>query len=108
MSDVGFALPAILSSATADLSAADAATGSAVVNMSRQIGTALGVSLVVAVLGSPVGYAAAHRSFQHAWEALAAIAVAGAASALFMTPKARALPVAAVTTGEAAVAAATG
>jgi EmrB/QacA subfamily drug resistance transporter len=84
---VGFALPSILSSASADLPATQAATGSAVVNMSRQIGTALGVSLVVAVLGTPVGYAAAHSAFQHAWLALAAVAVAGALTAPFMTPR---------------------
>ncbi len=71
---VGLALPSILSSATADLPAARAATGSAVVNMSRQVGTALGVSLVIAVLGNPVGYAAAHTAFRHTWWALAAVA----------------------------------
>jgi EmrB/QacA subfamily drug resistance transporter len=85
---VGFALPAILSSATADLPATHAATGSAVVTMSRQIGTALGVSLTVALLGHPVGYAAAHTAFQHAWWALAAVALAGALTAPAMTPRA--------------------
>jgi len=83
---VGLALPTILSSATADLPATRAATGSAVVNMSRQIGTALGVSLLIALLGSPVSYRQAHSAFQHAWWAMAAVAVLAAASAIGMTP----------------------
>lgn len=83
---VGLALPNILSAATADLPAAQGATGSAIVNMSRQIGTALGVSLLIAVLGSPVTYGDAHASFQHAWWLFAAIAGLGALAAPFMTP----------------------
>ena len=86
---VGLALPSILSSATADLPAARAATGSAVVNMNRQIGTAFGVSLVVAVLGTPIGYPAAHTAFQHTWWALAAVAVLAALAAPGMTPAMR-------------------
>ena len=86
---VGFALPNILSSATADLPATQAATGSAVVNMSRQIGTVLGVSLVVAVLGSPLSYQAAHTVFVRAWWLLAGVAILAALTAIRMTPSRR-------------------
>ncbi|MEQ6901287.1 MFS transporter, partial [Nocardioides sp. YIM 152588] len=49
---VGLAMPNLVAAATADLPAARTSTGSAVVAMARQIGLALGVSLLVAVLGA--------------------------------------------------------
>ncbi len=79
---VGLALPTLLSSATVDLPAARAATGSAVINMSRQVGTALGVSILVAIVGHPIGYLAAHTAFVHGWWTWVAIDIAAAALAL--------------------------
>jgi EmrB/QacA subfamily drug resistance transporter len=83
---VGFALPTILSSATADLPPDRAATGSAVINMSRQVGSVLGVSVAVALIGTPLTYAHAHAVFQHAWWACAAVALLAAVIAPRMSP----------------------
>lgn len=87
---VGFALPNMLASATVDLPAAKAATGSAVVNTSRQLGWVLGVAMLVAILGALTSSdGQALTVFTRAWWAIAAVALLGAATSLGITPSNR-------------------
>ncbi len=86
---VGFALPTLLSSATSDLPPARTSTGSGIITMTRQIGFVLGVSVLVAILGTPLSYAAAHRVFRHAWWTVAAVELAAAVASLGVSRRAR-------------------
>jgi MFS family permease len=63
---VGLMLPSLGGAATAPLPPQRFATGSALYAMSRQIGVALGVACLVAILGSASG-ASAITAFHHAW-----------------------------------------
>lgn len=69
---VGLALPQMMSLATRDLAPAEAATGSAVVTMARQIGLVMGVSLVFAIVGEQ-SHLAARDGYLASWWAASAL-----------------------------------
>jgi MFS family permease len=50
---VGLTLPTFMATGTAGLPSHSFATGSAVINMLRQIGLAVGIALLIALLGTP-------------------------------------------------------
>lgn len=92
---IGFALsmPTVTASGTAELPEEQSAIGSAVVNMSVQVGIVVGISILVAVLGTASAAAGLHV-FQTAWWIAAGIVLAAAAVALNVTPRRRRLSVA--------------
>ncbi|MCW2996055.1 MAG: drug resistance transporter, EmrB/QacA subfamily [Conexibacter sp.] len=80
---VGFVNPALAGAATAQLPPTRLATGSAVLTMSRQLGSALGVALLVAVLGTP-SPADVVDTFDNAWWMMVAAAFLSALSFTFV------------------------
>jgi EmrB/QacA subfamily drug resistance transporter len=88
---VGLVLPTMMATASASLPPSAFATGSAVVNMIRQTGLALGVALLVAVLGTAAHHgAAALDAFRRGWWMAALVSVAAAGAAWFIRAPARA------------------
>ena len=82
---IGIAMPTMIGSATRDLPANMTATGSAVVNTSRQLGYVLGVALLVAVTGSlSLAPNQALHAFQVSWQLIALGAALSALTALGM------------------------
>jgi len=74
---VGLTLPTLVATGTSSLPPHAFATGSAVVNMLRQVGLAIGVAVLIAVLGSPHTPAQTLTSYQRASWVIAAISLAG-------------------------------
>ena len=75
---VGLTLPTFMATGAAALPPNSFATGSAVINMLRQIGLAIGVAVLIAVLGSPHTPAATLDVYERAtWIIAALSAVAG-------------------------------
>ena len=78
---VGLTLPSLASAAASSLPAARFATGSAVLTMSRQLGSVLGIAVFVAVLGSPAATEAVD-AFGNGYLFMIIAAVLGAVAAL--------------------------
>jgi hypothetical protein len=74
---VGLVIPSMFSAATSTLPPERFATGTAVTSMSRQIGVALGVAVLVAILGTPSAGDALGR-FSDGWAFMAAAALGAA------------------------------
>jgi EmrB/QacA subfamily drug resistance transporter len=89
---VGLTLPTLMGTAASSLPPTAFATGSAVVNMLRQVGLAIGVAVFIAVLGSPASPAATLAAYQRSWVVTAVIAMAaGFVAITLLTSRRRAL-----------------
>lgn len=78
---VGFVIPTLASASAAALPPSRFATGSAVYGMTRQFGIALGIAILIAVLGTPRG-AQVLPAFRSGWEVTVGLAFASAIAAL--------------------------
>jgi EmrB/QacA subfamily drug resistance transporter len=81
---VGLTLPTMMSTASSSLPPQSFATGSAVINMFRQTGLALGVAVLVAVLGTAYGAHTALVTFQRGWWVTAGVSFASIVPALIL------------------------
>jgi MFS family permease len=75
---VGLALPTIVATAASALPPSSFATGSGIVNMIRQTGLAVGVAILIAIVGSAVEPTERLAAFRIAWWAMAAITASSA------------------------------
>jgi EmrB/QacA subfamily drug resistance transporter len=101
---VGLTMPTFMSTGAGALPPQSFATGSAVLNMLRQVGLAVGVAVFVAVVGTPRTAHASLTAWQHGWIVIAATALLSALIGAIMLRRPRG--VAAPEAAAAAVAAA--
>ncbi len=84
---VGLTLPTYLATATGSLPPTSFATGSGVINMLRQLGLAIGVAILVAVLQSTNGGAPGLDQFRQGWMVISAVALASAVVGAVALPR---------------------
>jgi Arabinose efflux permease len=81
---VGLALPSLIGAAITAMPPQSFSTGSAVVTMTRQIGSVLGVALLVALLGTAGVLGSGDRGFDHGWQFTLALSLAAGVVSLFL------------------------
>jgi fucose permease len=84
---IGFTFPVISAAAVSSLEAKRYAVGSAVNQTARQIGGALGVAILVVILGTPTSAPEALRSFHHLWWFIASMAALAGLVATLLSPQ---------------------
>jgi EmrB/QacA subfamily drug resistance transporter len=83
---IGLTFPVLGAAAVSSLHASRFAVGSSVNQTSRQVGGAIGVALLVAILGPPVGGAAGLAHFRDLWIYAAAMAVVAGGLSILLGP----------------------
>lgn len=92
MLGVGLTLPTLVGAAVGAVPPHRFATGSGVVTMARQVGIALGVAILVTVLGRPSSPLASLAAFQHATVFTASAALLAGLTALLLIRGRRRVP----------------
>ncbi len=101
---VGLTLPTLMATGASSLPPHSFATGSAVINMLRQIGLAIGVAILIAILGSPRGPAAVLDVYERSSWVIAVISLVGGLIGLALLARRRRPAEAASTAASASVA----
>jgi EmrB/QacA subfamily drug resistance transporter len=83
---IGLTFPVISAAAVSSLEAKRYAVGSAVNQTARQIGGALGVAILVVILGTPTSAVEALRNFHHLWWFSASMAALAGLTATLLSP----------------------
>jgi MFS family permease len=84
---VGLTMPTLMGTAAASLPPSSFATGSGVVNMIRQTGMAIGVAVLVALVGAAGTPSERLAAFQAVWWIMAAVAAVGLIPTILIRPK---------------------
>jgi hypothetical protein len=83
----GLVIPTLVAAGTAGLRADQTSTGSAIVQMGRQIGSVLGVAILIVILGSSIASTSNLDHFVHFWWWAGLLALLSAGASLSVTPR---------------------